>query len=456
MILKSLLSFVLLFFIAFEVPAFATVHLSVTPSDGSNSLRLSSTSEGLDSKKEIHVRITTTGGKQYQVFQRVLEPIVNEKGQTLDLQAIETATYANSNSSGTLYMQNIDRMSFSDQLIYTSGRSGDSDSFVVGYSLRPDLVNTSGNFMGKVAFTVRAIGDNSQDQVIVNTFVESPSNWKVSVQGGHAPDLVKVKDTDAADKHFDFVRISFEGNSSQEIRIYQDIESWPRNSNGDEIKPGVLQFYTAGESSKNLRTANAVDLGKAQELLYSGRESKDGVMVYFLMDPLKLQTQDSGTYNGRLKYTVETDKGRQDFSINLECQVQPVFTLDVDVPPEGVSFSNVLATNPPEDKEISVTVRSNLHKPYQVMQNLQAPMTNEKGQEIKKEYFTIKVEIPAGQKGQTKFTDFSPTETGDYPVFSSDGQGSPVSFKVIYRLQGYPQMSGGHFLAPIKYSLDQN
>jgi hypothetical protein len=91
-----------------------------------------------------------------------------------------------------------------------------------------------------------------------------------------------------------------------------------------------------------------------------------------------------------------------------------------------------------------------------VVQELQSPMTNEKGDQIKKEYFTLKVELPAGDKGHTKFSDYLSLETGSYPVFSSDSKGSPATFKVFYRLQGYPQISAGNFSAPIRFSLNQD
>ncbi len=63
-------------------------------------------------------------GSRYQVFQRILEPIVNEKGDALNLQAIETQTLTNSNSYGTLYLQNSDHLSMGDQLLYSSSQSG--------------------------------------------------------------------------------------------------------------------------------------------------------------------------------------------------------------------------------------------------------------------------------------------------------------------------------------------
>ena len=103
--------------------------------------------------------------------------------------------------------------------------------------------------------------------------------------------------------------------------------------------------------------------------------------------------------------------------------------MNITPPPGGVSFTHVLANSPPQDKEVMVTVLSNLHKPYQVIQDFQTNMTNQQGKEFNSKYFTIQVEIPSGQKGQTNFTEFSPVQTGEYPVFSSDARGSGATFK---------------------------
>ena len=78
----------------------------------------------MDNKEEIHIRINSTNGSRYQVFQRILEPLMNEKGDALNLQAIETQTLPNSNSSGTLYLQNSDHLSMSDQMLYSSSQAG--------------------------------------------------------------------------------------------------------------------------------------------------------------------------------------------------------------------------------------------------------------------------------------------------------------------------------------------
>jgi hypothetical protein len=443
-------------FLCGQQPVFADLGISVNPLDGSNSLRFGRVLSNLDNAKQVRVRVSATDGKQYQIFQRVLEPIINEKGDVLDLKAMTTVTQANSNASGTLYLQNTDSLSFGDQLLYTSGRGGESDSFIVAYSVDPGVIKASGSFTGRLLLTVRELGGSSQDQASINVFLDNPSNWNASIAGGHTPERVRVKDSDTSEKTADFVKVAFSGNSGQEVRVYQEVMSMPQNIGGKEFLPDALLLTVNGQTQQNIRVSGATTLRPGRTLLYSGQEAEDNFVVSYFWDADKVRELDAGTYTGKIRLIVEGNGSAEERLIDLEAQVQPTFSLDASLPSGGVRFTHVLPTNPPEDREVVVTVNSNLQKSYQVLQSFQTPMTNEQGKEIGKDNFLIKVEIPAGQKGRTRFNDFTPVETGDYPIFFSDTEGSAAFFKVVYRLKVSSQASPGNYSAPVKFSLNQN
>ena len=440
---------------SFHRPVLAAISLSVNPVDGSNSLRFDRVPNAtVEINQEIHIRVNSTNVGQYQVFQRILEPIVNEKGEALNLQAIKTQTLSNSNSSGTLYLQNSDQMSMSDQLLYSSSQSGVSDGFIIGYSLDRGLINASGSFRGRLIFTVRGMGNGSSDQVSIDVFLVTNPSLKVSVKGSHDPNRIRVRSTDTAEKEADSVNVSFSGNLGQDVKIYQVTENFPQNEAEQELGADVLQLDAQGDT-EGLRIQGLNSLKTGRTLIYSSNKNEDNFVIYFLADSDQIQKQDAGSYTGKLRYLVETDQGSQEFPMDVQVEIPPVFIMNVTTPPGGVSFSNVLASNPPQDKEVLVTVLSNLHKPYQVLQDLQANMTDQQGKEFNSQYFNIQVEIPSGQTGRTDFAEFSPVQTGEYAVFSSDAQGSSATFKMEYRLQGYSQMSPGNYLAPIRLSLNQ-
>ena len=298
------------------------------------------------------------------------------------------------------------------------------------------------------------MGNDSSDQVTIDVFLQTASSFKISVKGGHNPRRLHIQGTDVSTKTADFVMVNFSGNPGQEIQVYQDVDTLPQNESDQELGTGVLQLNAQG-GTEGLRMNGPNPLKPGRTLIYSGNKSEDSFLLYFMVNADQIQLQDAGTYLGKVKFVVESGQGTQEFPIDLQFDVPPVFTMNVTMPPGGVNFSHVLANSPPQDEEVLVTVLSNLHKPYQVIQNLQSSMTNQQGKEFDSKYFTIQVEIPSGQKGQSDFSEYSPVQTGEYPVFSSDASGSGATFKVLYRLQGYANMSPGNFLVPIRLSLNQ-
>jgi len=439
----------------FGQTCFANVSLSVNPVDGSNSLRFEGTpSAPTEYKKEIHIRVNSSNGNRYQVFQRILEPIIDEKGDTLNLQAMETQSLSNSNNFGTLYLQNSDHLSMGDQLLYSSSQSGGSDMFTIGYSLNRNLINAAGSFRGRLIFTVRGVGNANSDEVAIDVFLQTSSSLKIAVKGAHHRTRIHIKSSDTSEKTADFLNVSYSGNSGGEIRIYQEVETFPENQTEKDLGEDVLQIDAQGDA-EGLRIDGLSALKKNRTLIYSSNKNEDNFNIYFLVNADQVQQQDAGSYLGRIKYVVETDQGRQEFLIKIQCDIQPLFTLNITTPSGGVSFSHVIPNTPSQNKEVMVTVLSNLHKPYQVLQELQTNMTNQQGKEFNNKYFTIQVEIPSGQKGQTNFTEFTSVQTGDYPIFSSDSAGSGATFTVVYRLQGYSQMDPGDFSAPVILSLNQ-
>lgn len=447
----------LLLFTFFIMPCSAAVTLSVSPVDGSNKLQFSKIlPAGMENKTELHIRVTSSGGTRYQIFQRIVDPIVNEKGDVLNLQAIETQTLVRSNSYGTLYLQNTDHLNMGDQLLYSSSLNGDTDTFTVGYSLNQTWVNASGNFRGRIIFTVRGTNDNSSDQVIMDVVLQTTARLNLKIVGAQDPNRVTIQGTeDAAEKKLNFVAVSFSENAGGEIQIYQQLDSLPATESNEELKSGVLQFNVQG-NSQGLRAQGVSALKTGRTLIYSGRVQQDNFVIYFTMDPALSVKQEAGFYKGAVKYVVQTDEGTKEFPINIQTDIAPIFKLTVTTPQQnGVSFSHILANTPPQDKEVIVTVLSNIHKPYQVMQDLQTTMTNEKGKEFDIRYINLRVQVPSDQTGQTDFVEFSPVKTGEHPVFSSDARGDAATFMLVYRIKGYSRMSEGTFMAPIRLSLNQ-
>ena len=413
----------------------AAASLSASPIDGGDTLRFEQMSiAGLENSKEVQIRVSSNHAKRYQVFQKVLES---------NLQVIETQVFPFSNASGTLQEQVPVHLSLKDQLLYTSSQDAQDDSFIVKYFLNNNFINTGGNLTGKIVFTLRFMDGSVPKQVGLNVLLDNSLVLNVSVTGGYEPARVNIRDFDTKIKTADFVKISFSGNKGQKVRVYQELESPLQNEMAQKMDMNALQIAPQVDK-ENLHVWGVSPLIVGRTFIYSSSRDEDSFLIYFLVDPNLIDAQDAGSYVGRIKYVVETNTGPQEFPMNIQCAVQPVFTMDVTMPPGGVSFSQGPVNALPQEQEVTVMVTTNLHKQYQVLQNFQKDSDK---------HFLMKVNILPDEQGYTDFTDFSPVRKGEYPVFYSNAQGAPTAFKVVYRLEANDKTEMGNFLVPVSFSL---
>jgi hypothetical protein len=160
----------------------AAVSVSVSPMEGGSSLRFGRVDVTSSNTKEVRLRITSGDGRQYQVFQRIIEPLINEQGGSLDLEAVQSYTLIGSNSQGTLYQQDLEGLSLADQLLYTSNDPGDSDAFTLIYQINSERINAGGDFTGKIVYTVRPIAGGAPVDASTPGAKSAaiPSAWKAA------------------------------------------------------------------------------------------------------------------------------------------------------------------------------------------------------------------------------------------------------------------------------------
>jgi hypothetical protein len=196
-------------------------------------------------------------------------------------------------------------------------------------------------------------------------------------------------------------------------------------------------------------------LSRKRTLVYSSDAADDEIWVNYQFNEQKKIPQVAGRFAGRINYTVESEVYNQTFPVDLEVEVEPVFELSTAYPPEGMKFTRLLPNGEPQYKEVIVTVNSNTGKPYWVSQNLSTSLTNEKGDQIVGDHFTIKQEVLDNGDGKVESNDFMPLKTGDSALFYSDKFGSPVKFKVVYRLRPYQGMQPGDYQTAVVYTLGE-
>ncbi len=432
----------------------AALLLSVNPLEGGSSLRFGRVDLSEISNKEVRIRINSNEGNQYQVFQRIVESPVNEQGVSLDYQALTSFTLIGSNTAGTLYQNDEESLGFGEQLIYSSNPNGDSDAFTIVYSVKSDRLNSSGNFLGKIQYTLRPIGGNSQDNVFLNIVLEANRQLSLSTETSSGRNLVRLSFKGFKDNE-GYIKFSIDGSLGQEVKVYQEIVQFPINELSEDFPSEAIQFMVSSAGNGATSFQGPGQLPRKKILLYSSQEARDEFWVNFTSGPEQLADQKAGLYRGKIRYTVESEKRQEVVDLDLEVEVSPVFKLEVEYPPEGVYFSHLLPMAPPQTKEINVVVKTNLGKPFMVTQNVSSPLTSEQGAKIPEEFFSIKQELKEQAAGKIEFPEFAPVPTGETPIFFSDNKGSSAQFKVIYRLRPFPEIAAGDYSTAIVYSLGE-
>ena len=432
----------------------AALNLSVTPRDGGSSLRFGRVDLLSSIDKEVRIRITSSGGEQYQVYQRILEPFRNERGNSLDRSVLVATSYPGSNSFGSLYLNNVERLGFSDQLIYTSDQTGNSDTLTVVYRVNANEMTASGNFTGQVIYTVRPVGSGAEGQIILNVFLEDTGELKVETETSSGRNSIHLK-SDRLENQEGYIKISLLENVGQEVEIYQEIFDYPRNEVNAGLDRELVHFMTMAENPGGLNYQSPTELERKKVLLYTSNDTEDTIDVYFKLNDAVLSEQKAGTYTGQIRYTIEGADIAETIDVNLVVEITPIFKLVVESPTGGLNFPQLLPEAPPQFQEIYLTVQTNLDKPYMITHNMSIPLANEEGAELDDEYFRMKGELVEGKAGKLEFQDFNTVPVGDIPVYYSDADGSSSKIRIIYRIKPYRGMSAGSYKTMILYSLGE-
>lgn len=433
----------------------AAFNLSVSPVEGGNSIRFGRVDLPSTTNKEVRIRVTTSDETQYQIFQRISEPFRNERGESLDFDAIVVSTLSGSNSSGTVELQTVEQLNYAEQLVYTSSNNGISDSFVLVYQVNPDKIKTAGDFSGQIIYTVRPIGGGgSHEEVVLNAFLEISSELAVQSETSTGSGLIRLRSSGTAFND-DYFKLSIAGNRGNQLKVYQEVVQFPADETNQELDADTLALSAAGGDNGEVHLGEGQAFSRKKTLIYSSDAAEDEIWINYQLNQTKKTPQKSGRFSGRVIYSVESEVFNQEFPVDVEVEIEPVFELSTEYPPEGMKFTRFLPNSEPQYKEVIVTVKSNTGKPYWVSQNLSTSLSNEKGDQIEGDHFTLKQEILDNGDGKVENNDFMPIKTGDSALFYSDKFGSPVKFKVVYRLRPYQGMQPGDYQTSVVYTLGE-
>lgn len=433
---------------------YGAVKITVRSTDGGSRLQFGRVDIPSAVNKEVQVRITSSDAQQYQVFQRLNAPLTNEKGEILQRDVIVASSLIDSNAAGSLYMQNGQTLTATDQIIYTSSPDGQSDMFTLIYEVDPEKMRMQGNFSGEILYTVRNVTNGADDRAYMDVYLDAATAFDYTAEISSGLDTLKLRAIQEAETpaYFSF---AFENNLG-DLKVYQEVVTVPVNQEQEPLDLETIVLSTDGGEYGDLAFQDETAMPRDRILIYASTEKSDAFYVYYHLDPEAAKRPKAGIYTGTVRYTIAHNGIEEVVDYALQVEIEPYFNIDLTYPEDGMAFTDLLPTGEPRTKQIIARVESNMFRPYMVTQKVTpGGLRNEEGDQVEESYFRVSEELIEESTGKVAHTDFTPVQEGETTLFHSDKQGSPATFKVYYQLQPYPAMEAGNYTTGIVFSLEE-
>lgn len=435
--------------------AWASVNITVTPVESADALRFGTITNAETVTREVRVRITSTSAQRYEVRQMLADPITSDKGDQLSGSAVTFYTLRGSNARGSLYQDVPSNLDTTNRVVYNSDPTGDSDSFIIAYNANGQNISSSGNYFARLAYSVIPQGSGSESQVYLNLYLDSQRNVSIDVSTSTSAGKNLYISTQPNELSGEVV-LTIKGGIGKQYSITQLADVFPQNEQADLLADGAVNFSLKADKGTS-QTAAALPLTRKSEKIYlsDSQGSADTVVVKFAMNLNALNDVAVGKYNGRVTYNIEAQGALiETIPVAVSIDVKPIF--EIQVTPEdnnGLVFAGLKASNQPVTRRATVNVKTNLKRPYCVVQKAASPLTNKEGATIPMNKFTLREGLDKSQSGQVVFPAESEMKVGDTVIFNSDNTGTPAQFVVDYTVTGFPELKGGDYYLNLSYSL---
>lgn len=437
-----------------------TFSLSVNPYRGGFDLRFDKITPDMGRvNREVTVRITSNLAKQYRLTNTFLQPLTTLEGSRLPEGCFVVYGIRGSNSFGTLNVeQEVPVMSGGRQILYTSNKSGNSDSFTLVYSILPSPNIVSGSYKGRLGFTLEPI-DSTHDSVtvILEISAEFEIESSIEIKTATGSKVISLQ-WDREDNRSCAVAFNIKGGFGKQFRILQLVNEQPISSEGNLLGWEAVTFRGM-DAQRGMAINEDTPLSNRQQIVYTSSaagEADSFILEYKLGDLLQ---QKAGKYRANIKYMLEGIAFPQMKLIDtLSLEVENPRIFDIAIYPENqkgtIEFLNLRPTDEPKKNEMVIEVKSNTAKQYQVTQNVYSELVNKAGEVIRAKYFTLCTQN-LDTKGTLKLPAPEQVKKGYTVLFVSDNKGSPDKFKITYELAVSRDIKAGDYSTKITYSLSE-
>ncbi|MDD5669665.1 MAG: hypothetical protein PHE58_06530, partial [Candidatus Omnitrophica bacterium] len=274
--------------VSFPVCSWAAFSLSATPYEGGYDLNFNTVSTKTGRvNKEMTVRVTSDIGKQYRVIQTLLDPLVNARGEKLPEGALFVYAIRGSNKYGSLNIEEQVPINWSQQVVYTSGSNGASDSFILVYGFVPVEGMSSGSYRGRIGLTLEPINSNEGVvNIVLNTLAEVEAE-------GVAVDIKTLRNTKEiqinsgkSDVNSSTVLFDIKNSLGRQFRIIQMVEQQPVSMEGDQLDWQSVECI-GHDARKGTALSDLTPLAPKQQVIYQSSPSgdADSFTIGYVFDP---------------------------------------------------------------------------------------------------------------------------------------------------------------------------
>ncbi|MBI4707122.1 MAG: hypothetical protein HY761_04250, partial [Candidatus Omnitrophica bacterium] len=411
----------------------------------------------------VNVVVNSNAATQYEVIQRIVQPIQNRDNPNLTLgENLVVRGLRGTNQFGDFRIPTNDVPVRNEDRLYTSDSAGDSDNFTIVYGIINIDKIPAGYYQGQIAFVLRPINSNLNEQtqyLYVYVEVSQQAETKaatIEISGPLGSRAIELNPKKEGMQTADCL-VKINGTFKENISLSHVLQRPLQSNEGNQAGPDIINVEV--KAVKGLGINKPLPFAGISQDIYAAdprnQTDQDFVITYSLGDVSNLK---AGRYTSRIVYYLAEGNNppRPVGELDLELQIDRVFELVI-APQEqtsAIEFRNLKAGDEPRVSELDLEVKSNLGKPYQVTQNVYSDLTDPQGNTIPGKYFAMRTEGSAdGTKGKLKVLEAQEVKKQDTIMFVSDSKGSPDKFKVIYELTIPEDIKAGNYATRITYSL---
>jgi len=460
-VLRSFI-FALILFVSgvFVSQAFASFGLSYTLDEGGSRLEFDKNNF---SRGITFTTSNDTTNNRYEIRQRLDSPLRSRDNPSVTIGGDNFVVrgFRGSNRYGDLRIPSGDIAVRNDELVYVSDTAGTPDSFTLVYSIKDASTLAPGYYTGRVTLVLNPVNAAASPvNRVIEVYVNIPNDGSslsvtvASAEGASSIILDPSESGGAGDRANAVVTIN--GSFNGPFKIMQILPAPIQSLDGKLLDNGSI-IFTIPDAAKGVAVNQPTPLTNNIQTIYSSRPdgSADKVFViaYSLADALSLP---AGNYRSRIQYLLESS-GKQTNLGALDIEIRQKRIFEISITPQdqryNIEFSDLKPGEGPRTSEVLIEVKSNLGRPYQVVQNVLSEMVNDKGGKIPDENFTLCTLSAGDTKGSLKISDKAAVKKGNQVLFISDPDGSSDKFRVVYELVCPVGLGAGNYSSRITYTL---